>query len=71
MPLHESMQNIGGGPGVPKSSAIMETDMVNVYVTSSAGLMALTFVHLKSNNASVAEKLVIPATFYELDFVRP
>lgn len=49
----------------------METDMVNVYVTSSAGLMALSFVHMKSNNGSVAEKLVIPSTFYELDFVRP
>ena len=45
--------------------------MVNVYVTSSAGLIALTLIHLKSNNLDIASRLIMPLTFYDLEFVRP
>ena len=54
-----------------KSSAIKENDMVNVYVTSSAGLMSLALIHLKSNNLDIASRLIMPMTFYDLEFVRP
>jgi anaphase-promoting complex subunit 1 len=37
-----------------KSSAIKENDMVNVHITSSGGLVALTLIHLKSNNQAIA-----------------
>jgi len=45
--------------------------MVNVYVTASAGIMALALTHLKSNNKNIAARLVLPHTFYDMEFVMP
>lgn len=45
--------------------------MVNVYVTGSAGIMALALTHLKSNNQDIAQRLVVPQTFYDMEFVMP
>ena len=45
--------------------------MVNVYVTGSAGVMALALTHLKSNNKDIASRLVMPHTFYDMEFVIP
>ena len=45
--------------------------MVNVYVTASAGIMALALTHLKSNNTDIANRLVMPQTFYDMEFVMP
>ena len=45
--------------------------MVNIYVTGSAGVMALTLTHLKSNKADIAQRLVMPHTFYDMEFVMP
>ena len=71
MPLPKSMAANTQQQDGSKSSAIKENDMVNVYVTSSAGLMALTLIHLKSNNRDIASRLIMPMTFYDLEFVRP
>lgn len=54
-----------------RSSAIKENEMVNIYVTGSAGVMALALTHLKSNNADIAQRLVMPHTFYDMEFVMP
>jgi anaphase-promoting complex subunit 1 len=45
--------------------------MVNVYITSSGALLALTLIHLKSNNEVIASRLQIPESFYAMEFVRP
>ena len=71
MPLPRSMAANAQQQESSKSSAIKENEMVNVYVTSSAGLIALTLIHLKSNNVDIASRLIMPLTFYDLEFVRP
>jgi hypothetical protein len=45
--------------------------MVNTYITASGALLALALIHLKTNNNKIAERLVIPATFEQMDHVRP
>lgn len=45
--------------------------MVNIYVTGSAGIMALALTHLKSNNKNIMQRIVIPQTFYDMEFVMP
>jgi hypothetical protein len=57
MPLPRSMQQTVNNSEQNKSSAVKENDMVNVYVTSSGALIALTLIYLKSNNKTIAERL--------------
>jgi len=45
--------------------------MVNIYVTSSGALFALTLIHLKSNNYTIANRLQLPDSFFTMEFVRP
>jgi anaphase-promoting complex subunit 1 len=45
--------------------------MVNIYVTSSGALFALTLIHLKSNNQTIANRLQLPDSFFAMEFVRP
>ena len=71
MPLPRSMLSNAQQHEGNKSSAIKENDMVNVYVTGSAGIMALALTHLKSNNQDIAQRLVMPHTFYDMEFVMP
>ena len=71
MPLPRSMLSNAQQHEGNKSSAIKENEMVNVYVTSSAGIMALALTHLKSNNTDIANRLVMPKTFYDIEFVIP
>lgn len=33
--------------------------------------MALALTHLKSNNQDIANRLVMPQTFYDMEFVMP
>ena len=54
-----------------KSSAIKENEMVNIHITSSGALYALTLIHLKSNNEQIASRLELPMTFHSLESVRP
>jgi len=65
------MVSLAQSQEVNKSSAIRENEMVNVYVTGSAGIMALALTHLKSNNSDIAQRLVMPQTFYDMEFVMP
>ena len=71
MPLPRSMLSNAQQHEGNKSSAIKENDMVNVYVTGSAGIMALALTHLKSNSQDIAQRLVMPQTFYDMEFVMP
>ena len=50
MHLPRSMMQTAQNQETNKSSAIKENEMVNVYITSSGALFALTLIHLKSNN---------------------
>ena len=50
MPLPRSMLSLAQQQEANRSSAIKENEMVNIYVTGSAGIMALALTHLKSNN---------------------
>ena len=45
--------------------------MVNIGMTSPGATMALALMFLKSNNQTVADRLVIPTTHFGLDYVRP
>ena len=54
-----------------KNSAIKEGNNVNLYVTLPGAVMALTLLHLKSNNAKIAKNLKLPESFYELDSIQP
>lgn len=71
MPLPRSMAQTSQNNDQSKSSAIKENEMVNVYVTSSGALFALTLIHLKSNNKTIADRIQIPDSFFAMEFVRP
>jgi len=71
MPLPRSMLQTVNNSESSKSSAIKENDMVNVYVTSSGALFALTLIYLKTNNKTIADRLQVPDSFHAMEFVRP
>ena len=43
-----------------KCSSIKEGDMVNLHITSQGALIALSLIHLKSNNQAIADQLSMP-----------
>eukprot|EP00959_Pyramimonas_sp_CCMP1952_P243113 5081976-Pyramimonas_sp.AAC.1 len=49
----------------------MEGSMVNLDVTSPGATLALALMFLKTNDAAVAARLSLPATQFDLDYVRP
>lgn len=49
----------------------LEGEGVNLRVTSPAATLALTMMYLRSGNASVAARFVIPATGFALTLVHP
>lgn len=49
----------------------LEGEGVNLRVTSPAATLALTMMYLRSNNASVAARFVIPASGFALNLVHP
>lgn len=67
----------GDGGMVPPTAADSETSkvregpFVNVDVTGPGALLALTLVYLKSNDSSVADRILLPGTMYALDRARP
>ncbi|CAG9324816.1 unnamed protein product [Blepharisma stoltei] len=54
-----------------KCSVAKEGDNIVTTITAPGALLAYALIHLKSNNALVAEKIEIPTTFYALEWVRP
>lgn len=44
---------------------------MNLRVTSPAATLALTMMYLRSNNASVAARFIIPASGFALNLVHP
>jgi anaphase-promoting complex subunit 1 len=50
---------------------ILEGDMVNVDVTAPGATLALALMFLKTNNETVAARLKIPDTHFDLEYVRP
>jgi anaphase-promoting complex subunit 1 len=44
---------------------------VNLYVTQPGAIMALTMIHLQSNNSKIASQIQLPDTFYLLESARP
>mmetsp|Transcript_42600 Transcript_42600/g.40868 ORF Transcript_42600/g.40868 Transcript_42600/m.40868 type:complete len:173 (+) Transcript_42600:1014-1532(+) len=58
--LPKSMLSVNFNHDNAKCSAIKEGDMVNVHITSPGAAIALALIHLKSNNASIANKLSMP-----------
>ncbi|CAG8511711.1 11496_t:CDS:2, partial [Dentiscutata heterogama] len=49
----------------------VRADNININITSPGATIALGLLYLKSNNASVANKIPIPETEFFLDYVRP
>ena len=43
-----------------KCSAIKEGNMVNTHITAPGALLALTLIHLKSENAQIVQQLELP-----------
>lgn len=54
-----------------KCSSVKEGTNVNLYVTLPGAIMALTFIHLKSNNQQISERIELPQTFHSLEYSRP
>jgi Anaphase-promoting complex sub unit 1 C-terminal domain len=54
-----------------ETSRVREGGFVNVDVTGPGALLALALVYLKSNDANVAQRIVLPETMYALDRARP
>jgi anaphase-promoting complex subunit 1 len=54
-----------------KCSSVKEGSNVNLYVTLPGAIMALTFIHLKSNNHQIADRIELPQTFHSLEYSRP
>lgn len=54
-----------------ETSRVREGPFVNVDVTGPGALLALALIYLKSNNATVADRIRLPGTMYALDRARP
>ncbi|GAM83277.1 hypothetical protein ANO11243_012630 [Dothideomycetidae sp. 11243] len=62
--LHERLLSIAVGP--------RPVDLVHVIDKGTAGsIVALAFIYIKSNDASVAKKIDVPDTLSQIDYVRP
>ena len=59
-----------GGAGV-SNGQVMEGAMVNLDVSSPGATLALGLMFLKTNDAAVARRLSVPASHFQLDYVRP
>ena len=66
-PSHHRLEDLNG----TTSSQVMEANMVNLDVTAPGATLALGLIYLKTNNASVADRLQVPDTHYALAFMRP
>lgn len=71
MPVPLSAMQAAANSEQQVSSCIKEGDMVNVHVTAPGAILALALIHQRSNNAFIANKLVMPDTFSNLDCVNP
>lgn len=54
-----------------QSAAYRETDKINVDVTGPGALIALGLMYLRTENSTIASKLVLPETPYMMDHMRP
>lgn len=54
-----------------ETSRVREGNFVNCDVVSPGALLALSLIHMKTNNASMASRIVLPSTLYSLDRTRP
>lgn len=65
------MPSDDSAPSHGLSQVVLEGSLVNLEVTSPAATIALMLMFLKTNDASVADMLVLPDTTFNLDFIRP
>ncbi|PXF39822.1 Anaphase-promoting complex subunit 1 [Gracilariopsis chorda] len=54
-----------------ETSRVREGSFVNSDVVSPGALIALSLIHMKTNNKSMASRIVLPSTLYSLDRARP
>lgn len=65
------MPSDDSAPSHGLSQVVLEGSLVNLEVTSPAATIALMLMFLKTNDAAVADMLVLPDTTFNLDFIRP
>ena len=69
--------NSGGGGGGSNGnessgpSRISPGEYVNIDVTAPAALVALALIHVRSGDESLAARLSLPQTHFQLDYARP
>ena len=54
-----------------KSSKILECEDININLTSPGACIALGLMYIRSNNKTIAQRLLIPSTSYALNLLRP
>jgi len=54
-----------------KSSRVLEGDDINTNITAPGAIIALSLIYIRSNNAEILQRLMIPQTAVALDMLRP
>jgi len=54
-----------------KCSSVLEGDNVNIHITAPGAIMALSIIHMQTDNITISRRLEIPATFYALEHAKP
>jgi hypothetical protein len=67
----EEIPSMKGTSEQDNCSYVKEGDNVNLYVTLPGAIVALTLIHLKTNNQQIAERIELPKTFFALEYSRP
>jgi len=71
MDIPKSMLQASQNAENQQCSSIREGDQINIHITSSGGLFALTLIYLQTGNSAVCQRLQMPETFNQLEYVRP
>ena len=71
MDIPKSMLQANQNAESHQCSSIREGDQINIHITSAGGLFALTLIYLQTGCRSVCQRLQMPETFNQLEYVRP
>ena len=66
-----SMLSANMNAEISKCSSVLEGENVNIHITAPGAIMALTIIHMQTNNETIARRLEIPGTFYALEHAKP
>eukprot|EP00826_Nyctotherus_ovalis_P059223 TRINITY_DN8216_c0_g2_i1.p1 TRINITY_DN8216_c0_g2~~TRINITY_DN8216_c0_g2_i1.p1 ORF type:complete len:337 (-),score=71.87 TRINITY_DN8216_c0_g2_i1:1591-2601(-) len=54
-----------------KCRSVLEGENVNIHITAPGAIMALSIIHMQTDNKTIARRLEIPGTFYALEHAKP